>query len=166
MLSLLTRHGRATPLLWLTVDKATLKDHRNAYEDRVLRRLSEVRPEGIQVLIVADRGFGDQKLYDLFERELKFDYVIRFRDNIYVTDAHGETHRASDAHASRCCGDRRSLPGGYRGLCPSERHERTQVSGCEHHHREWEDAGRLLCQTVGNRGGAFATPRTCVLAWA
>ena len=95
MLSLITRHGRATPLLWLTVDKATLKDHRNAYEDRVLRRLSEVRPEGVQVLIVADRGFGDQKLYDLFERELKFDYVIRFRGNIHVTDAHGETRRAS-----------------------------------------------------------------------
>ena len=26
ILSLVTRHGRATPLLWLTVDKATLKD--------------------------------------------------------------------------------------------------------------------------------------------
>lgn len=96
MLSLITRHGRATPLLWLTVDKATLKDHRNAYEDRVLRRLSEVRPEGVQVLIVADRGFGDQKLYHLLERELKFEYVIRFRGNIYVTDAQGETRKASE----------------------------------------------------------------------
>src|SRR5256885_11059015 len=32
MLSLLTRHGRATPLLWLTVDTTTLKNHRNEYE--------------------------------------------------------------------------------------------------------------------------------------
>ena len=63
MLSLLTRHGRATPLLWLTVDKTTLKEHRNAYEDGVLMRFSEVLPEGVRVLIVADRGFGDQKLY-------------------------------------------------------------------------------------------------------
>ena len=62
MLSLLTRHGRATPLLWLTVDKGTLKEHRNAYEDRVLMRLSEVLPEGVRVLIVADRGFGYLKL--------------------------------------------------------------------------------------------------------
>jgi hypothetical protein len=32
MLSLLSSHGRATPLVWLTVDKDTLKDCRNAYE--------------------------------------------------------------------------------------------------------------------------------------
>jgi hypothetical protein len=32
MLSLITRHGRATPLVWLTVDSATLKNHRNEYE--------------------------------------------------------------------------------------------------------------------------------------
>src|SRR3978361_2055059 len=36
MLSLLPRHGRATPLVWLTVDKATLKDCRNAYEYQAL----------------------------------------------------------------------------------------------------------------------------------
>src|ERR1700686_925536 len=29
MLSLLTRHGRATPLLWLTVDTSPLKNRRN-----------------------------------------------------------------------------------------------------------------------------------------
>jgi hypothetical protein len=32
MLSLVSSHGRSTPLVWLTVDKATLKNHRNAYE--------------------------------------------------------------------------------------------------------------------------------------
>src|ERR1700680_5291571 len=31
MLSLVSRHGRSTPRVWLTVDKATLKNHRNAY---------------------------------------------------------------------------------------------------------------------------------------
>ena len=35
MLSLLTRHGRATPLLWLTVDTATLKDNHNEYGSQV-----------------------------------------------------------------------------------------------------------------------------------
>ena len=96
MLSLVTRHGRATPLIWLTVDKATLKDHRNAYEDRVLWRLREVMPDGVRVLILADRGFGDQKLYHLLEHALKFDYVIRFRGNIYVTDAKGERRKAQE----------------------------------------------------------------------
>lgn len=94
MLSLVTRHGRATPLLWLTVNKATLKDQRNAYEDRVLLRLAEVLPEGVKVLLLADRGFGDQKLYALLQ-ELGFDYCIRFRGNIHVTDAQGETRPAA-----------------------------------------------------------------------
>lgn len=96
MLSLLTNHGRGTPLLWLTVKKDTLKEHRNDYEDKVLVRLKEVLPEDVRVLIVADRGFGDHKLYEFLEHELGFDFVIRFRGNIHVTDAHGETRPAAE----------------------------------------------------------------------
>jgi hypothetical protein len=96
MLSLLTRHGRATPLLWLTVDTATLKNHRNEYEYQVLVRLAEALPADIAVCIVADRGFGDQKLYRVLSEELKFDYVIRFRGNIMVTAATGEVRTAAD----------------------------------------------------------------------
>jgi hypothetical protein len=95
MLSLITRHGRATPLVWLTVDKATLKNRRNGYEDQVLRRLAEVVPAGVRVCIVADRGFGDHKLYHMLTDELKFDFVIRFRGNIAVTSADGETRPAA-----------------------------------------------------------------------
>jgi hypothetical protein len=49
-----------------------------------------------KVLIVADRGFGDQKLYQVLTEELKFDYLIRFRGNIAVTSAEGETRPAAD----------------------------------------------------------------------
>ena len=38
-LNLVTRHGRATPLLWLTVSKDELKHRRNDYEDLCLSRL-------------------------------------------------------------------------------------------------------------------------------
>ena len=96
MLSLLTNHGRGTPLLWLTVEKDTLKKNRNNYEDLVLSRLKEVLPEGVRVLIVADRGFGDHKLYEFLEDELGFDFVIRFRGNINVTDERGETRPAAE----------------------------------------------------------------------
>lgn len=95
MLSLLTRHGRATPLLWLTVDTATLKNHRNEYEYQVLVRLADALSAGIKVCIVADRGFGDQKLYRVLIEQLKFDYVIRFRGNIAVTAANGEVRTAA-----------------------------------------------------------------------
>jgi hypothetical protein len=96
MLSLLCRRGRATPLVWLTVDTATLKDRRNDYEDRVLMRLAEVLPAEVRVRIVADRGFGDQKLYRMLTDELKFDFVIRFRGNIKVTAANGEARPAAE----------------------------------------------------------------------
>ncbi len=96
MLSLLTRHGRATPLVWLTVGKSTLKHRRNAYEDQVLQRLAKVLPAGVRVCVVADRGFGDQKLYRMLAEDLKFDFVIRFRANIEVTTAEGETRAAAD----------------------------------------------------------------------
>ena len=96
MLSLLTNHGRGTPLVWLTVNKDTLKANRNQYEDDLLFRFKEVLPEGVRVLIVADRGFGDQKLYEMLENQLDFDFVIRFRGNIQVTDVHGESRPAAE----------------------------------------------------------------------
>ena len=95
MLSLITDHGRATPLVWLTVDKATLKHHRSLYEYRVLVRLAELLPADIKVCVVADRGFGDQNLYRVLTEELYFDYVIRFRGNIAVTATTGETRTAA-----------------------------------------------------------------------
>lgn len=96
MLSLLTGHGRATPLVWLTVDKATLKTRRNEYEYWALVRLAALLPADMKVLILADRGFGDKKLYRVLTGELNFDYVIRFRGNIQVTDADGQTRSAAD----------------------------------------------------------------------
>jgi hypothetical protein len=107
--TLLTGHGRATPLVWLTVDKATLKHRRNAYEYRVLVRLAEFLPADVKVLIVADRGFGDKKLYRVLTEELKFDYVIRFRGNIKVTAAGGEERPA--AHWVGPSGRARTLRG-------------------------------------------------------
>src|SRR6201746_2344578 len=91
MLSLITEHGRATPLVWLTVNKAELKDRRSLYERRVLVRLAEIVPAGVGVCIVADRGFGDQNLYRLLSEELHFEYVIRFRGNIQGTAATAHT---------------------------------------------------------------------------
>ena len=87
-LNLITRHGRATPLLWLTVDKDELKDQRNDFEDLCLTRLKAILPEGVAVTILADRGFGDVKLFEFLE-SLGFGYVIRFRGNVHVTAADG-----------------------------------------------------------------------------
>jgi hypothetical protein len=93
MLSLVTTHGRAQPLLWLTVYKAELTGRRNEFEDVCLTRLKEALPEGTHVTILADRGFADIRLME-FLAELGFGYVIRFRGDTFVSAANGETRKA------------------------------------------------------------------------
>jgi len=94
-LKLVTRHGRATPLVWLSVLKDELKDARNAYEDASLRRLAEVLPDGVRATLLADRGFADTKLFG-FLGELGFDYVIRLKGNTNVGAADGTTRPAAE----------------------------------------------------------------------
>ncbi len=96
VLNVITTHGRATPLLWKTVTKKGLKTRRNDYEDDLLRRLRDAVPDDVRVTVLADRGFGDQKLYQYLRGELGFDYVIRFRGNIRVTSASGEARTAAE----------------------------------------------------------------------
>jgi len=90
VLSLVTSHGRAAPLLWLTVWKEEIATRRNDFEDACLRRLAELAPSGCRVTSLADRSFGDQKLF-AYLGELGFGYVIRYRGNIQVTAEDGET---------------------------------------------------------------------------
>ena len=58
-INLLTEHGRATPLLWKTVNKSTIKNNRARYEDQILSKLKEIVPSAVRVTILADRGFAD-----------------------------------------------------------------------------------------------------------
>ena len=56
---MVTTHGRATPLIWRTVKKSELKDHRTAHEHDLIERLHTAIPPNIGVTLLADRGFGD-----------------------------------------------------------------------------------------------------------
>jgi hypothetical protein len=95
-LHLITRHGRATPLLWHTVRKSEMNGQRNGHEDRLLKRLREVLPAEVHATILADRGFGDHDLYALLQ-EFGFGYVIRFRGDIKVKNsATGERRAANE----------------------------------------------------------------------
>ena len=95
-LHLVSGHGRATPLVWKTVEKATLKGRRAGYEDEVLRRFREVVPKGVRVTVLADRGFFDHRLLMLLDGELDFGYVLRFKGNVTVTSKGGESRAAAD----------------------------------------------------------------------
>ncbi len=99
-LKLVTRHGRATPLIWLSVHKDELTDARNAYEDAAVRRLAEVLPDDVKVTLLADRGFADTKLFGFLD-ELGFDYVIRLKGNTRVGAADGTVRPAQDGQGGR-----------------------------------------------------------------
>ena len=112
-LHLITGHGRATPLLWLTVDKDELKNQRNDFEDLCLSRLKALLPEGVAVTILADRGFGDVKLFEFLE-SLGFDTSSAFAATSMSappTARRGSPPIGSAKAGGRaCCATRKSPP--------------------------------------------------------
>jgi len=90
-----TNHGRATPLVWQTVRKSELLGQRTAIEHAMIERVHGWLPSDVDVELLADRGFGDQKLYDLLKL-YGWDFAIRFRGNIRVESADGEAHAAHE----------------------------------------------------------------------
>lgn len=118
-LYLVTRHGRATPLVWKSVEKATLEGKRNSYEDEVIDRLGAALSDDVKITLLGDRGFGDQKRYEHLEF-LGWDYVIRFRECILLTDVAGITKPATEwiaksgkakmIKSARVTGDKTEVP--------------------------------------------------------
>lgn len=82
--NLVTSHGRATPLLWKTVNKSSLKHNRSRYEDQILSRLKEIIPSHITVTVLADRGFADQEFFKFIAETLGFYYIIRIRGAVHI----------------------------------------------------------------------------------
>lgn len=82
--SLITTHGRATPLAWRTVKKSELKRMRTGHELDMVRSMAAWLPKDTRVEWLADRAFGYQELYELLH-SFGWDYTIRFRENIIVS---------------------------------------------------------------------------------
>lgn len=90
----ITRHGRATPLIWKTYKKSEMEGRRTGWEHDLVQQLHGAIPPNVAITLLADRGFGDKKLYELLTL-LGWDYVIRFRGCIHVENGAGETRPAS-----------------------------------------------------------------------
>lgn len=88
-MNLITKHGWATPLVWITVAKSRLKNHRTAYEKKVLRLLADSIPEGTAAIVLADRGFCNVGLFAYIKQKLGWDYIIRIKGTI---EAYDEKH--------------------------------------------------------------------------
>jgi hypothetical protein len=89
-----TSHGRATPLVWRTVKKSTLRGKRTETEHEVIEMLHRWVDPKVRITLLADRGFGDRKLYELLQL-YGWDFVVRFRGGILV-DHQGTKKPAKD----------------------------------------------------------------------
>lgn len=94
-LHLVTKHGRAAALMWWTVERQEGKMWRAETERAALRKFAAALPEDVDVVLLADRGFGSQDLYELLS-ELGIDFIIRFKSNITVETLDGVAGTAGD----------------------------------------------------------------------
>jgi hypothetical protein len=83
--SLITSHGRATPLVWRTVKKSKLKNRRTRYELEMVERVADCVPPGTHVTWLGDRAFGYQRLCQALSGR-GFDYILRCRENLKVKE--------------------------------------------------------------------------------
>jgi hypothetical protein len=88
-----TTHGRATPLLWMTIDTGDKKVDRPSVERALVSELKALLPDGVACTLLADRWFGNQELYEHC-KTVGVDFVFRFRGIITVEDESGRSQRA------------------------------------------------------------------------
>ena len=123
---------------------------------------------------MADRGFADCKLFYALTEELTFEYVIRLRGDIYVTNARGERRPAAawvgaGGRARRLVGarvtDAHELPVGV-VVCVHDRKMTNRVLGGQRSDRADAGVDSVLRQALGELKRAFGTSRTCASGWA
>jgi hypothetical protein len=76
--------SRAIPLLWATYTEGQLYKSQNSYEEGLLRLLVSMLPEGVKVILLADRGFGRTELARTC-RNLGVRFLIRIKPDVCVT---------------------------------------------------------------------------------
>lgn len=95
--SLITTHGRATPLAWKTVKKSKLARRRTRHELEMVKNLRQWLPEHVSVEWLADRAFGYRELYELIG-SYGWHYTIRFRENIKVYEPNDDVCLPASAY--------------------------------------------------------------------
>lgn len=89
--------GRALPLCWESYRDKVQGKSQNAREEAMLLRIKAALPEGLQVVILADRGFGRAALIATCQR-LRLAYLIRIKGDVIVRCTHGEYYRGKLQH--------------------------------------------------------------------
>ena len=77
------QRGRALPLLWATYPEWVLHRSQNNLEEGLLRLLRTMIPEDVEVVLLADRGFGRTELARTCQ-QLKLRYLIRIKPDVWI----------------------------------------------------------------------------------
>jgi Transposase DDE domain len=78
--------GRAVPLLWASYPEWKLLRSQNSLEEGLLRLLRTLIPESVEVVILADRGFGRAEWAAVCQ-ELGFRYLVRIKPQVTIACA-------------------------------------------------------------------------------
>jgi hypothetical protein len=97
-LRLVTKHGRATPLLWETVSTTGLKNNKTDYAFKLLERLRHIVEADCKVIVLADREFGIIENMVKLKEILRFEYILRVKRNFTITTPYGESKLAYEWH--------------------------------------------------------------------
>ena len=95
VISLVLKHGRAIPLVWFNVRKPNLDGNRSLYERTAAWELRRALPDDVTVTMMADRGFGDTKLFDHLLNIPNFDFIVRFK-KCYIAQSADYSGKAED----------------------------------------------------------------------
>lgn len=74
--------GRTVPVAWRVVTQSS-STVRLWTIQRVLRQATRVIPTGVEVVLLADRGFADGKLMKYLQETLEWHFRIRIKRNFY-----------------------------------------------------------------------------------
>lgn len=75
--------GRSFPIAWSSVYKHQFERSQNAFEESLLLVLRKMIPSGVEVILLADRGFGRTEMARFCQRH-GFHYVIRINPDVHV----------------------------------------------------------------------------------
>lgn len=91
--------GRTVPIAWRVVAQAS-STVRLWTIQRVLRQAARVLPEGVVVVLLADRGFADGKLMKYLRETLKWHFRIRIKRS-FQFQLTGTWHQVSSVHLQK-----------------------------------------------------------------
>jgi hypothetical protein len=75
--------GRAVPIAWRLLEHSSSSVKLQAYQD-LLKRVANLMPMGVKVILLGDRGFIDTQLMNYARQQLAWSYRIRIKSDFWL----------------------------------------------------------------------------------